>query len=348
MYAREGAAVSKALASMRALNGLLPDSQQLVATVDAYARSVAIDAWALRFTRPDGGVIERLSGSPDEYPERLTMVRTEAKQLRRRDSKVGVQPAATPISPFHFGLVVQLDDERGGQGALLLLRGQRHGEFGLQDHSILLEARGEVVQIFNRQDRLDDAASMLEYAKMRRSPTMLILREDLQIEAAGKGKSVKHQPLGSYASPGRRLPEIIESEIRGVFAGWKRAGHRVETVIMPIPGMLIRVVPLTHKTGMLSDNEVDRRSIGILIEPFEERSVLSGAMYRFRLTNRELDIATQLLSGLGTTAIAKKFQVSEATVTDHVRRLLTKTGAANRVEMAAKLLGWQNSKETRD
>lgn len=117
---------------------------------------------------------------------------------------------------------------------------------------------------------------------------------------------------------------------------------------MPIPGMLIRIVPLQHKTGTSFGSEGDRHAIGVMIEPFEERSVLSGAMYRFRLTNREMDIATQLLSGLGTTAIANKLQVSEATVTDHVRRLLAKTGAANRVEMAAKLLGWQNNKDSPD
>src|SRR5581483_2037881 len=221
MYAREGAAVTKLLASMRALNGLFPDGQQLVATVDAYARSVAIDAWALRFMRPNSEVIERLSGLPDEYPERLAMVRSELDSIRRRGSQIGIHPPTAAISPFHHGLVVHLEDEHGGSGVLLLLRGQRYGEFGLQDRSVLLEARTEVVQILNRQDRLDDAASMLEYARMRRSPTMLVLREDFTIEAAGKGKNGKHQPLGSHASPGRRLPEIVECEIRAVVAGWK-------------------------------------------------------------------------------------------------------------------------------
>jgi DNA-binding NarL/FixJ family response regulator len=101
---------------------------------------------------------------------------------------------------------------------------------------------------------------------------------------------------------------------------------------MPAPDMVVRVVPVERAR---------RYAVALLLEPYESRAPLSDAIRRFRLTNRELEVIALLFSGFGTPAIAARLSISDATVNDHVRRLLGKTDSANRTEMAAKLLGWR-------
>ncbi len=59
----------------------------------------------------------------------------------------------------------------------------------------------------------------------------------------------------------------------------------------------------------------------------------SGSMYRkFKLSQREADVASGLLNGLRTQAIAESLGISERTVKAHISNIFKKTGVSSRVE----------------
>jgi DNA-binding NarL/FixJ family response regulator len=58
------------------------------------------------------------------------------------------------------------------------------------------------------------------------------------------------------------------------------------------------------------------------------------ARERFRLTPRELEITSAVVSGLSNKEIARKFTLSEDTVKHHLTNIFDKMGASNRLELA--------------
>ena len=58
------------------------------------------------------------------------------------------------------------------------------------------------------------------------------------------------------------------------------------------------------------------------------------ARERFRLTPRELEITSAVVSGLSNKEIARKFSLSEDTVKHHLTNIFDKMGASNRLELA--------------
>jgi len=58
------------------------------------------------------------------------------------------------------------------------------------------------------------------------------------------------------------------------------------------------------------------------------------ARERFRLTPRELEITSAVVSGMSNKEIARKFSLSEDTVKHHLTNIFDKMGASNRLELA--------------
>jgi DNA-binding CsgD family transcriptional regulator len=75
-------------------------------------------------------------------------------------------------------------------------------------------------------------------------------------------------------------------------------------------------------------------------ERFRVRDPVREAALRFDLTERERQVLTLLLSGLGTAGAAGRLGLSEMTVRDRIKRLRQKTGARSLSGMIAMLLGW--------
>ena len=61
------------------------------------------------------------------------------------------------------------------------------------------------------------------------------------------------------------------------------------------------------------------------------------------LTSRELEVLSLVLKGFGTPQIATALDIAESTAHDHIKRMMLKTRARNRVELAAKALGWRGA-----
>lgn len=299
--------------------------------IDAYATLVPADAWAFSYRRRDSVIGEYLSGDPHVVPERLGMVRAEVA-ARRNAQNAPVSVPATRTDPYRHGLTVHLEDKRGGQGALLLLRDAHSGEFLVDDRSVLTEARVEVLRAIDTQAHFEGELTDLERARSRSAPGLILLDETLGVEYASKPRRLRR--ADRWSLPGGRLPAPVERAVRELTAGWRDPLQRVEAAFMPTPELIVRVVPVERGR---------RYGVALVLEPYESRSLLTDAVRRFRLTNRELEVIALLLSGLGTPAIARRLSISETTVNDHVKRLLAKTSSANRTEMAATLLGWRGS-----
>lgn len=316
------------MASLRSLVVLFPRGRRLHAVIDAYATLVPADAWAFSYQRERHAADEFVSGDPRVVPERIGMVRAEV--CARGDAPASVAAPATRTTPYSHGLAVHLDDERGGRGALLLLREATSGEFVLDDRAVLAEARGEVVRALEIHANFEGELTDLERARTRTAPGIVLLDESLAVEYVSKPQRLRK--VDQWNLSGGRLPIPVERSVREITAAWSDPAQRVEGAFMPSPDMVVRVVPVERTR---------RYGVALLLEPYESRAPLSDSIRRFRLTNRELEVIALLFSGLGTPAIAARLSISDATVNDHVRRLLGKTGSANRTEMAAKLLGWR-------
>lgn len=87
--------------------------------------------------------------------------------------------------------------------------------------------------------------------------------------------------------------------------------------------------------------EADEREpcIAVLLEHLRARRP-ELLFNRYRLSPRELDVVRLMLSGLDVETVAGRLELSATTVRDYFKRALAKTGAKNRLHMAALLLGF--------
>jgi DNA-binding NarL/FixJ family response regulator len=85
--------------------------------------------------------------------------------------------------------------------------------------------------------------------------------------------------------------------------------------------------------------------VAVFIEHGTRREDLTGTAERYNLTRREVEVLTLILNGLSGSEIAQNLSIAETTVADYVKQLLRKTGAKNRADMLARVLGWNGSRE---
>ena len=81
---------------------------------------------------------------------------------------------------------------------------------------------------------------------------------------------------------------------------------------------------------------MDRTMAGERVYPDSAPSVILGNIKSSELTDRELEVLRIITTGASNTAVAEELGISEHTVKTHVRSMLTKTGFANRTELAIK------------
>lgn len=169
--------------------------------------------------------------------------------------------------------------------------------------------------------------------KRRAKPRVLFLDQNLHIafaepEAADMLLRVQHDgaPDGD-----QRLPHVLEQAVAKVVQVWKESGDEREAVIRPVPSLVLRVSRLAGSAGSY---------VAVFVEHGTRREDLSGTAERFGLTRREIEVLTLILNGLSGGEIAQNLSIAETTVADYVKQLLRKTGAKNRADMLARVLGW--------
>lgn len=81
---------------------------------------------------------------------------------------------------------------------------------------------------------------------------------------------------------------------------------------------------------------MDRTMNGESVYPDNAPLIRLGNADSSELTDRELEVLRIITTGASNTAVAEELGISEHTVKTHVRSMLTKTGFANRTELAIK------------
>lgn len=177
--------------------------------------------------------------------------------------------------------------------------------------------------------------SLLSLVKRRTKPRVILLNDDLSIAFAEADATAFLMGLMEFPEARiSRLPAALERSVRDVLKLWDDQGAEDEQVTAPLPNTIMRVSRLHGPTGSF---------IAAFVEEHQRREDLAGAAIRFRLTRREVQVLELILGGHSAVQIAQRLEIAETTVADYFKNLQRKTGAKNRADMLAKVLGWDDT-----
>jgi DNA-binding NarL/FixJ family response regulator len=100
------------------------------------------------------------------------------------------------------------------------------------------------------------------------------------------------------------------------------------------PAEIINAIRLVHAGEAMLSPSVTRTLLGIMGDGAADERRAVARRRLDELTDREREVAIAVGAGASNADVAGQLYMSEATVKAHVSRLLTKLGAANRVQVA--------------
>jgi DNA-binding CsgD family transcriptional regulator len=160
-----------------------------------------------------------------------------------------------------------------------------------------------------------------------------LLTPQLQIASASQPQSAGSSDFAKLVAPHKgRLPTLFERAVRRLTKCWdfSRIESCAAKTAFPLPGVALCVTPMSGNGVM----------VGVFIKLEADRNPAAAAAAAYRLSPREREVLHALLDGRSVAGIAAMLELAESTVSDHIARMIVKTNAHNRIEMAALLLGW--------
>lgn len=294
--------------------------------------------WAFARFTADGEPIEFIHDErgAEASPLDAAALKAEvAAQLRRGVTAPAAVTTLTAIAPYRFGITSLYGLKHLVHGALIVLRNGKDGPFSRTERSRIDETLIEGTEALERLSVFEGEQAVAGRIASRSFPAQFVLDRELHIESAWHPENSDDLLATMLSIDSTRLPPAIEDAVRGVVSHWTDDPKSwQEAVVIPLPFLIVRVVPLEGPAGL---------RIGVLVERYRARNALRLAIQRFRLSQREVQVLGLLLQGRGTIETASGLGIAESTVNDHIKRLLMKTRARNRVELAAKVLGWRSS-----
>jgi DNA-binding CsgD family transcriptional regulator len=171
---------------------------------------------------------------------------------------------------------------------------------------------------------------------LRSKPRLIVLDESLRIVFADWTAILTLMRVcQNPREPLESLPEPLNGAVRDVIASWD-VSSAAEAVVEPIPDVALRVSRLRGESGSY---------IAVFCENLARRDDIQHAASTFSLTRREQEVLRLVMQGFSTPEIATELTIAETTVSDYFKQLLRKTGAKNRTEMIARVLGWSAHKK---
>jgi DNA-binding CsgD family transcriptional regulator len=191
-------------------------------------------------------------------------------------------------------------------------------------------------ELMRRLSTFEGEQSAQERTAERANAAQFVLTRDFAVESRWIPDDDPNDVLQSILElSGDSLPPVVEKAVRDITASWTDdPGTWQPDTVVPLPFMVVRVAPLTGSAGP---------KIGVLVERYRSRNPLRHAAEKFGMSSRELEVLALVLKGFGTPQIATALDIAESTAHDHIKRMMLKTRARNRVELAAKALGWRGA-----
>lgn len=191
-------------------------------------------------------------------------------------------------------------------------------------------------ELMRRLSTFEGEQSAQERTAERANAAQFVLTRDFAVESRWIPDDDPNDVLQNILElAGESLPPVVEKAVRDVTASWTDdPGTWQPDTVVPLPFMVVRVAPLTGPAGP---------KIGVLVERYRSRNPLRHAADKFGMSSRELEVLALVLKGFGTPQIATALDIAESTAHDHIKRMMLKTRARNRVELAAKALGWRGA-----
>jgi DNA-binding CsgD family transcriptional regulator len=191
-------------------------------------------------------------------------------------------------------------------------------------------------ELMRRLSTFEGEQSAQERTAERANAAQFVLTRDFAVESRWIPDDDPNDVLQNILElSGDALPPVVEKAVRDITAAWTDdPGTWQPDTVVPLPFMVVRVAPLTGPAGP---------KIGVLVERYRSRNPLRHAAEKFGMSSRELEVLALVLKGFGTPQIATALDIAESTAHDHIKRMMLKTRARNRVELAAKALGWRGA-----
>jgi DNA-binding CsgD family transcriptional regulator len=306
--------------------------KELVAQV---LREVPASHWTLGIFDSHENLIEfYLSDSTFDLRAALDLVFTPPLPELSNATSITVTQDSVENTPFPWRLSALVVTSAKCAAKLVLLREMTEQGFSLVASHIIRTplnalSRALALRTYNPDDEAD-----LSHARRFPQPALYLLDDTYSIEFMWKPKDIGSIALAQLAEPvSGHLPAFIETVVRRLTNEWDLGNVEtcVSGVSRPIPGLLLRTIPMMGVNGV---------TIGVLLEPYRTRRSLRTAAAKFHISRRERDVLLLLFDGYSIGEIAARLHLAESTVQDHVKRMIFKTDSHNRIEMAAKLLGW--------
>jgi DNA-binding CsgD family transcriptional regulator len=304
------------------------------AAADAMTVLAPCAAWGFLSLAPrtDGSEI-CVSGGTASRDWHLRLLRAERARLGGvRQPRI--DDAADSVEPFAHGLFVCVADGRKPYGVLSLLRTTDQGPFQSEERTVLERSVKTIAEWFALDEQRECDGAHEGSERPLGSPSVFIVDRDMRIESSAQA-SVEYDDVqrAFLVTVDGALSPPLARAVREVTARWGSTATECRAAIThPIPSLAVRVVPMLAGGHLL---------VCVLVERIEQRSLLVRAAERFSLSARELDVLELLLAGESTPSVATMLAIAEPTARDHIKRLLSKTGARNRVEVAARFFGFQ-------
>lgn len=169
-------------------------------------------------------------------------------------------------------------------------------------------------------------------ALQRTRPRLLLLADDYTVAFAEREAALL---LGVSLPAGASLPQWMQ-EALSVAQAARSANSAGDSIAFLPPDVLARITTMDGLSTTYT---------AVFIERYAQRENLGAAAQRYGLTARQVEVLRLILRGQSAHQIAAQLALAESTVADHFKNLLEKTGARNRAEMIAKVLGWDGSSE---
>ncbi len=293
-------------------------------------RVVDAGGWAIGVFDTKGSLLALDMSAPGS--ERAALALLYLVPLPESLGPVRLKPTGRPHEklPLALGTALRIDTDRSL--ALVLLRPQRAEQVWSREAETIQRSARQIGRAFVGVDSLADDSDV--FALRGHSEGFFLLSGELEVELEWHSENAAPDTLAALVqSHAHRLPLFLERCVRELTASWNFA--RVATCVagtaQPVAGLNVRVVPMRRGEAI---------AIGVFLERSTDSHDVDATASQYRISPREKEVLHAMLEGQSVAEIAASLNLAESTVNDHIARMIAKTNSRNRIEMAARLLGW--------